>query len=257
VHEYAHAAARRLPLAEGFATYSDGMARRIQDRAYLDRRYYLDLTPSEAMDNASSYASLVQDLGTGTAVTQLPSERAVDTMTGCGPGQQEVIRQSLSQIQRWNDAAEYMVDVSEAEFSYYGGRVTRAIENAFEAPRPTRARLKTIYQTAGIPLLMGMQLECDGDRGSCASGITLLWQTGTRGVIHVCPKWIAHADPLVRNRTLYGALLSNVGLRGVNPWHYVDLARALEGIHFATPEPPPPLPNEPFPQSTVPGTAIG
>ncbi len=257
VHEYTHAHARRLPLAAGFAEFSDRTPRRIEDRAYLDRRYYLDLTPEEAMDNAPSYANLVQDLGTGTAVTQAPSERAQDRMPGCSPAQQELVRQSLSMVARWNDATEATLnDTSLARYPTLDRLVTDAIRNRFGTPPPARRQLAAVYEAVSTPLLLGLALACDGATGNCRSSASYLWQSGSRGTIHVCPGWIAESDSLKRHRTIYSSVLGNTGLRRGNPWSYVDLARDLEGLHLGTPELPPPLPAEPFPESTVPGTEI-
>lgn len=257
VHEYTHAHARRLPLAAGFAEFSDRTPRRIPDRAYLDRRYYLDLTPEEAMDNADSYANLVQDLGTGTAVTQGPSERAEDRITGCSPAQQELIRQSLSMVARWNDAATATLkDTDLVRYPILDRLVTDAIRNRFGTPLPARAHLASVYEAASTPLLLGFSLACDGATGNCRSSASYLWQSGSGGTIHVCPGWIAEGDSLKRHRTIYSSVLANTGLRRGNPWSYVDLARDLEALHLEIQAPPPAVPAEPFPESTVPGTEI-
>jgi Domain of unknown function (DUF4157) len=258
VHEYTHAEARRLPLVAGFAEFSGGQRRRIEDRAYLDRRYYLDLTPSEAMDNADSYSNLVRDLGTGTASAQAPSERAEDRVTGCSPAQQELIRESLSIIHRWNDATRYTLkDTSLPSYPILDRDVTAAIEARFGTPAPARADLAAVYEAASTPLLLGFSLACDGATGACQSPAVHLWQSGTGGAIHICPGWIAQPDALQRHRHLYTQVLSNAGAVTGNSWSYVDLARDLEGLHLEINEPPPPVPADPFPQSTVPGTAIG
>jgi len=255
IHEYTHAEARRLPLAAGYAELSDHTPRRIKDRAYLDRRYYLDLSPEEAMDNADSYANLTADLGTGTPLTQSPSERAEDTMTGCAPGAQETIRQSLSMAARWNDEAIDMLSIDATLPSLFG-MVSGAITVHFGSSPPTRASLSAIYEAATSSIILGMALECDGARGNCQSPSTRLWRSGMGGTIHVCPGWIAESDALERHRMLYQSVLSNVARLPGNPWRYVDLARDLEARSDLD-RPIPALPTDPFPQSSEPGTAIG
>jgi len=82
----------------------------------------------------------------------------------------------------------------------------------------------------------------------------------------LCPSWFAEPDPDIRAELLYSAVIDQGAKMfslsaGLNPFTYVHLAQdlwAIQWVHvLKRGEPPPPLPDNPFPTPRQRGAAIG
>lgn len=262
VHEYAHAHARRVPVTSGYSEWPSGGERRVLDRAYRRERFYQDLTPEEAMDNADSYANLARDLGSGVTKRSMGELPPDDSITGCKPEQLEPIRKALSQAARWNTIAlETINEPLLAQFPDLDALVTNAITREFGAKPPTRAEISTVFSLTGMQIGLVAYVGCDQKSKKCGSPVVRMWREGKSGEPQLCPSWFADPDVDRRARIMYSGmisfsneLLSNpVG----NPLAYVRLAVALSELKLKRGEVAPPLPSEPFPTSQKPGEAIG
>jgi hypothetical protein len=266
VHEHAHAHARRLPLGGGFDVFPKGEPRFVIDRAYRRERFYADLTPEEAVDNADSYAELVRDLGSGSTKRELAELPPETWAGGCSPDQTEMVRRALSGVERWNVVAlEIMNDPSIKTAPTLDADLTAAITRHFGRRAPARTDLATIFGLVAMLLSITFPVACDQGTPNCQGSASRMWSSGG-AMPMLCPSWFAEPDPDIRAELLYSAVIDQGAKMfslstGLNPFAFVHLAQdlwAMPWVHvLKRGEPPPPLPANPFPTPRQRGAAIG
>ena len=83
----------------------------IADRAYKRDRLLPFLSTAEALDNAESHASLVEDLATGRPVAGSPPQ---DEIEDCSTETAPLVREALGRAQRWNRDSETVANDTDA-----------------------------------------------------------------------------------------------------------------------------------------------
>jgi hypothetical protein len=242
IHETAHHFARRV-----------GTAGHVGDRAYFKDRAYAFLRPEEAMDNADSFAMFCQDIGMWRH--HIPPGFTMDTFSDCRPNQRNQVRLALARAERWNvNALDVTTDTRPAVINAYAGlrRTHIGSDNPARIPR-----LRRVYQRVRRLLQARIPFECEGAGIPCVGNTFgyyyhFLWWTSD--VLHLCPYWFAIADDSDRIEALYILALRRYGdLSERDAQRYAALGRALSERYWPAPAS---LPSEPFPESTIPGTAI-
>ena len=254
IHESAHAFAPRVYAPTVVRSVGDLF---VTDRGYVSQRiYYPYLRPEEAMDNADSYAYLAEDLSMGPISLSKQPKSPEDTIKDCPPGTPELVRRALAFVESWNRNA--VTALSQANSS---PEATTYYEGLRQQYFGTSSKVKIsdlldAYKLVEGKLNSAIPLECETAGGAC-SGSTIgyyryfLWWSSD--VLHLCPSWFTLSDEEARIQSLYALVLADyANVPESDRYKYVDLAQRVSR-NWGT---PPPLPTEPFPKSTVPGTEI-
>ena len=240
IHESAHVFAPKVD-RPGFVT----------DRAYFSERIYAHLRPEEAMDNADSYANLVQDLGTGRLLPRRPPSRPSDPSQSCSPEASEMVRRALARAEMWNRIAyQTLVDTKPESIARHAPLRLRYFGTDDSARIP---EILNTYRRVSERLHSNIQFQCEPAGGTC-TGSSFGWWTPP-DILHLCPS-LAGLDENPRIKALYAAILLYYATDTTVPvgdlYKYIDLAEAITEHYRPT---PPPLPSEPFPISPALGTA--
>jgi hypothetical protein len=249
IHELAHAVVPNLGTLLPIATQADTPS----DRAYAHQRVYRYLSVEEALDNAESYASLVNHLHQRqtTPSPQLPT----DTLTNCA--QPDLVNSALARAENWNLMGYRWLRAAEDLLSTGTGGLApedeaRLTGQSFGVGRSDIQRL-----VANLDILLesfnnGANVRCVAAGGRCSTGVlgfartyavtTTAVRTGgpaaSQFFINLCPAWMI-ASPEDQIRTIYALFIlsrpdwmtndssRNVLLQRTDTFHYVDLARTL------------------------------
>ena len=179
---------------------------RITDRAYLGDRKYGDLAPGDALTNAESYASLVEELGLGTPV--VPTAPA-DATHNCPEDWTKLLKIAAEDAQRWNRDALVAVSGRSPGFlakyapqcdSFLGGHTPALLDAAVDD-------YKKMESAFDDPI----DFECEPSGGGRCDTAETYWYA-IFSHLHVCPVWKNLATPGDRTE---GILTGLYGYKGV------------------------------------------
>jgi hypothetical protein len=220
IHELAHVLA-------------PGKNKEIHDVAYKDKRYFLDLTTSEALTNADSYAVFVEHVIR--SIDPMVGHDSVDLLDDCEKPHRELINQTLHLAQRWIDYARrlFLPDLKGTlpQEEYFRNLLTRYMGGTSKA---ILDRAGEVYEKVGGSLGFMVQIRCHpkNDEVCTAGKATTTGETSLTKAfgpgLQLCPDWLNDQDADHRTILLLAEMMTLAGVTGdKEKLNYAEFAREV------------------------------
>jgi hypothetical protein len=210
------------------AAHSLTSGKNIGDRAYLDLRFFPDLTTEEALTNADSYRGFVLQIA-GQTEPKVGNVFA-DIVEDCADADEAKLGQALRRIQQWFSVAVRVVHDSRTswrELKYWVDLRQRFLGGTDQALVDAAAKA---FDTVAGPIGFFISARCHSQvDATCPTGRATASSPGPMGSeIQLCPDWLRQPDADRRAILVLAEMLGNAGI--VDPQarlNHAEMARQL------------------------------